>query len=82
MTQKKKKLAQQMKQLPQDYKDGKITMDELTAKMQEYNDRIKYINEHMNPVKVDPGNKCIITKSMLNVETIESGDEKWWEKIE
>jgi len=77
----KDELNKKMGQLVQDLQVGKITKDEFQEKIKEYTDKTKYIIEHMNPVKVDTGHKCIITKSSLTLEPADSNDDRWWEKI-
>jgi len=73
-------LGEQIQQLSKDFQEGKISADEFAKQMKEYSEKIKNINEHMQPVNIEAGNKCIATKSSLTVEPIESNDIRWWEK--
>ena len=73
--------AQEMQQLTQDYKDGKITMEELQKKMKEATQNMVNTAENMLPVTVEVGNKCTNSNGVLKIEPIESSDDRWWESI-
>ncbi|MGA2668752.1 MAG: hypothetical protein ABSF32_07510 [Ignavibacteria bacterium] len=76
-----KSKAQEMQQLTQDYKDGKITMEELQKKLKEETQNMVNTAENILPVTVEVGNKCTNSNGVLKVEPIESNDDRWWENI-
>jgi hypothetical protein len=61
--------------------DGKITMEEFSAKMNEIAVNSQNSYDLMKPVIVDEGSKCTVTKKSMNVEPLSAGDEdqKWEE---
>jgi hypothetical protein len=67
--------AKEMEQLAQDFQTGKITVEEMTKKIEEYTANTRQISENLKPFTVEEGNKCILGKTSFKVEPLGSGDE-------
>jgi hypothetical protein len=67
-------ISNKIEKLSQDMQDGKLTMEELQAKMNEFQTYGQNLSELMKPVTVDEGNKCTITKTSRIVEPLGPGD--------
>lgn len=71
--------AEEMEKLSKDYSEGKITMEEFSAKMNEFVNISQEISKYTEPVIVEEGNKCIVTKNSITVEPGTDTD-RWWEE--
>jgi hypothetical protein len=69
-------MSKKIEKLSQDMMDGKLTAEELQAKMNEFKTYGDNLSELMKPVTVDEGNKCIVTKNSVNVQPLGVGDEE------
>lgn len=67
--------AREMEQLAQDFQAGKITMEEMTKKIEEYTSNTKEISENLKPFTVEEGNKCILNRKSYTIEPLGAGDE-------
>jgi hypothetical protein len=54
---------------------GKITAEEMQAKLTEFQNFSKMVNELVTPLIVDAGFKCTVTKNSRVVEPLGAGDE-------
>lgn len=68
-------VSKQIEKLGEDMQSGKITAEEMAAKMMEFQNYGQKVNELMTPLEVNEGNKCIITKTSRTVEPLGAGDE-------
>ncbi len=68
-------ITKKMEKLSEDIQAGKLTAEEVQAKMQEFQDYGQKINELMTPLAVEEGSKCTVTKNSRVVEPLGSGDE-------
>lgn len=67
--------GKEMEQLAQDFQAGKITMDEMTKKIEEFQSNIGQLSDKMKPFIVEEGYKCILGKSSYKIEPLGAGDE-------
>ncbi|HMQ78529.1 MAG TPA: hypothetical protein PKD94_03100 [Ignavibacteria bacterium] len=67
--------AKEMEQLTQDFQAGKITMEEMMKKVEEYTNNAKQVSENLKPFEVEAGNKCILGKTLYSIEPLGPGDE-------
>lgn len=67
--------GKEMEQLAQDFQAGKITMEEMTTKIEEFQANTGKLSDKMKPFIVDQGNKCILGKSSYSIEPLGTGDE-------
>jgi hypothetical protein len=68
--------ANEMERLSQEMQEGKITMEEYSAKLTEYVTNAQTtMKDIMKPVTVDEGSKCIVTGETIKVEPLGAGDE-------
>ncbi len=67
--------------LMEDYRNGKITAEEMQKKLKELTQNLETSANDQLPVTVDAGSKCTSLNGKMNVEPIESGDDHWWESI-
>jgi hypothetical protein len=64
-----------MQKLSEDMLSGKLTAEEVQAKMTEFQNYGQNLNELITPVNVDEGFKCTVTKNSRKVEPLGAGDE-------
>jgi len=69
-------VSKQIEKLGEDMQSGKITAEEMAAKMMEFQNYGQKVNELMTPLEVNEGSKCIITKNSRTVEPLGAGDEE------
>ncbi|NOS85437.1 MAG: hypothetical protein HOP31_09885 [Ignavibacteria bacterium] len=67
--------GKEMEQLTQDFQAGKITMDEMAKKIEEFQTNIAKLSESMKPFVVEEGSKCILSSKSYVIEPLGSGDE-------
>jgi hypothetical protein len=67
--------VKEMGKLTEDMLAGKLTAEEYTAKMTEFQSYSDRKTEFSKPVTVDEGNKCTVTKKSRVVEPLGAGDE-------
>lgn len=60
--------SQDFEQLYKDFSEGRITAEELAEKMTKFTNKTDEMFKLMDPVIVSEGNKCVVTKSAINVE--------------
>lgn len=77
----KNNTKEQIDQLNEDFKNGKITKEDYQSKLMEITQKLTSSATDMLPQDVEAGNKCTVTKNSLKVEPIESNDDHWWENI-
>jgi hypothetical protein len=70
--------AQDWEKLSNDFAEGKITAEELSEKMNTYMGKSDEMSKLLEPVSVEEGNKCIVTKNNITVEPGTDSDH-WWE---
>ncbi len=68
-------MTKKMEKLGEDMQSGKLTAEEIQAKMTEFQDYGQKINELIQPLNVDEGFKCTVTKNSRIVEPLGPGDE-------
>ena len=68
-------MTKKMEQWGKDMQSGKITAEELQARMTEFQNYGQNLNELMTPLNVDEGFKCTVTKNSRIVEPLGAGDE-------
>jgi hypothetical protein len=68
-------MTKKMEQLSEDMQSGKLTAEEMQAKMSEFQNFGQMVNELIQPLNVDQGFKCTVTKNSRVVEPLGSGDE-------
>jgi hypothetical protein len=67
--------AAEMEQLTKDFQEGKITMEELAAKIEEFTNNSHQTVDNLKPFTVDEGNKCILSAKSYTIEPLGAGDE-------
>ncbi len=67
--------TKKLEKFNEDMQSGKITAEEMQAKMTEFQNFGKMINELTQPLNVDEGFKCTVTKNSRVVEPLGAGDE-------
>jgi cell fate (sporulation/competence/biofilm development) regulator YmcA (YheA/YmcA/DUF963 family) len=67
--------GQKMVELGNKMQEGKITVQEYLTKVEDYNKLIA----GLVPVKIEPGNMCMVTSTTITVAPISSDDNPWWE---
>ncbi|MEO8512975.1 MAG: hypothetical protein ABI543_05420 [Ignavibacteria bacterium] len=68
-------MSKKIEKLGEDMQAGKLTAEEVQAKMTEFQNYGQNLNELMQPVNVDEGFKCTVTKNSRVVEPLGVGDE-------
>jgi hypothetical protein len=69
------KMTKNLEKLGEDLQAGKITAEEMQVKMKEFQFYGQNLNELIQPLNVDEGFKCTVTKSTRVVEPLGAGDE-------
>ncbi len=69
-------MTKEIEKMGEDMQSGKISMEEMQAKMTEFQNYGQNLGELLTPLEVSEGNKCIITKTSRKVEPLGPGDEK------
>lgn len=68
-------MTKKMEKFGEDMQSGKITAEEMQAKMVEFQNYSQKLSDLMTPLEVNEGSKCIITKNSRTVEPLGTGDE-------
>lgn len=68
------KMSQEMEKLSEDMLAGKLTAEELQAKMTEFQSFGENLSDLIKPLTVDEGSKCTITKKSRIVEPLGTDD--------
>jgi len=68
-------ITKDLEKMNEDMEAGKLTMEEMQAKMNEFKSFGDNFTELMTPLNVDEGSKCIVTKNKRIVEPLGAGDE-------
>lgn len=68
-------MTKKMEKLSEDMQSGKLTAEEMQTQMAEFQNIGQMINELMQPLNVDEGFKCTVTKNSRIVEPLGAGDE-------
>ena len=68
-------ITKKIEKLGEDMQSGKITAEELQAKMTEFQNYGQNLSERLTPLEVNEGSKCIVTKNSRTVEPLGPGDE-------
>jgi hypothetical protein len=72
--------GKEMEQLQKDYETGKITMEELAAKMNEFAVKMSKLSDEVTKsTMVEAGNMVTVTDKISAPEPIPAGDTKWFE---
>lgn len=66
--------AKEMEQLTKDFQEGKITMEELSSKIEAFTNSSKQLTDNLKPFIVDEGNKCTLNKKDYIIEPLGAGD--------
>jgi hypothetical protein len=69
-------MTKEIEKMGEDMQSGKISMEEMQAKMTEFQNYGQNLEQLLTPLDVSEGNKCIITKTSRKVEPLGPGDEK------
>jgi hypothetical protein len=69
-------MTKKMDALSQDMLAGKISAEEMQARLTEFQNYGQNLTDLMTPVEVNEGNKCIVTKTARTVEPLGEGDEE------
>lgn len=69
-------MTKKFENLGEDMQSGKLSAEEMQAKMSEFQNFGQMVNELMQPLNVDEGFKCTVTKSTRVVEPLGAGDEE------
>ncbi|HWA05061.1 MAG TPA: hypothetical protein VG961_00835 [Ignavibacteria bacterium] len=67
--------GKEMEQLAQDFQAGKITMEEMARKIEEFQNNTHQLSESMKPFLVEAGSKCILNGKTYIIEPLGAGDE-------
>lgn len=68
-------MTKKLEKLGEEMQSGKITAEEMQAKLTEFQNFSKMVTELATPLNVDEGFKCTVTKNSRVVEPLGAGDE-------
>jgi hypothetical protein len=68
-------MTKKLEKLGEEMQSGKITAEEMQAKLTEFQNFSKMVTELATPLNVDEGFKCTVTKNSRIVEPLGAGDE-------